>query len=294
LIAMRNLLLAAALVLAGTASAFAEPPKRIAIAGNGLTEIVYALGGGDRVVAVDTTSLYPKRVAELPKIGYLRALGAEGILSLRPDLLLVSEDAGPPPVLAQLTGAGLRVVKAREGHSAEILAERVRMVGSILERGDAAGDLERGLATDFAALAKSLAASPTRPRVVFVLSAGGGAPLAAGAETSAEAIFKLAGATNAIDGYKGYKPLSAEALAGSGAETIVTVTHTLQALGGEAAMRALPQFTGAKDMRIVAFDADYLLGFGPRTAHAARDLAAALRPRETIAALPPRAWTAAP
>jgi len=287
---MRSLLLAAALVISGAAVVFAEPPKRIVVAGNGLTEIVYALGAGDRVAAVDTTSLYPKRAQDLPKVGYLRALAAEGILSLRPDLLLVSEDAGPPAVLTQLAGAGLRVVKAREGHSAEILAERVRMIGSILERGDAANALERGLAEDFAALSKALAASSARPRVVFVLSAGGGAPLAAGTETSAEAIFKLAGAVNAIDGYKGYKPLSAEALAGSGAAVIVTVTHSLQALGGEAAMRALPQFMGAKNMRIVAFDADYLLGFGPRTAHAARDLAAALRPNETIAKLPERPW----
>lgn len=107
-------------------------------------------------------------------------------------------------------------------------------------------------------------------------------------------MFKLAGAVNAIDGYKGYKPLSAEALAGSGATVIVTVTHSLQALGGEAAMRALPQFAGAKNMRIVSFDGDYLLGFGPRTAHAARDLAAALRPNETIAKLPERPWVAAP
>lgn len=287
---MRALLFATMLTFALPAAA--EPPARLVVAGNGLAEVVFALGGGARVLAVDSTSVFPAAAAALPKVGYLRALAAEGILSLRPDMLLASEDAGPPASLAQLAGAGLRVVRAREGYSPETLAERVRMVGALIDRDTAADAMARDLAADFAAVAEAVRRSPARPRVVFVLSAGGGGPLAAGAETAAQAMLDLAGARNAIAGYKGYRPLSAEALAGANVDAVVTVTHTLAALGGEAAMRALPQFAGARGARIVAFDADYLVGFGPRAAHAARDLAAALRPGETIPALPGRPWTA--
>lgn len=287
---MRALLFAA--ILTAALPAAAEPPARLVVAGNGLAEIVFALGGGARLLAVDSTSVFPAAAAALPKVGYLRALAAEGILSLRPDMLLASEDAGPPASLAQLASAGLRVVRAREGHSPETLTERVRMVGALIDRDAAADAMARDLAADFAAVAEAVRRSPARPRVVFVLSAGGGGPLAAGAETAAQAMLDLAGARNAIAGYKGYRPLSAEALAGANVDAVVTVTHTLAALGGETAMRALPQFAGARGARIVAFDADYLVGFGPRAAHAARDLAAALRPGENIPALPGRPWTA--
>ena len=67
-----------------------------------------ALGGEDRLIGVDTTSQHPASLRALPSIGYQRQLAAEGILSLRPDLLLGSEEMGPPPVLEQLRSAGVR------------------------------------------------------------------------------------------------------------------------------------------------------------------------------------------
>ena len=64
-----------ALVLAASGPALAEP--RLVTLGGSITEIVYALGAGDRIVAVDTTSVYPESVLSLPKIGYMRALSSE-------------------------------------------------------------------------------------------------------------------------------------------------------------------------------------------------------------------------
>ena len=67
-----------------------------------LTEIVYALGAEDRLVGVDSTSVYPEAVQSLPQVGYMRQLSAEGILSLQPDLVLATRDAGPEPVFELL------------------------------------------------------------------------------------------------------------------------------------------------------------------------------------------------
>src|SRR5690349_9704764 len=67
--------------------ASAAVAQRIVAVGGAMTEIVFALGEGAKIVAVDTTSLYPPRaIADLPKVGYLRMLSTEGLLSTKPDL----------------------------------------------------------------------------------------------------------------------------------------------------------------------------------------------------------------
>src|SRR5262245_16400055 len=81
----------------------AEPPARIVSIGGAVTEILYALGAEQRVVAVDTTSLYPERaLKEKPNVGYMRALSAEGVLGLNPSLILASEGSGPKETIAVL------------------------------------------------------------------------------------------------------------------------------------------------------------------------------------------------
>ena len=86
-----------------------ELPQRWVSAGGALSEWVTALGGESKLVGVDTTSQHPESLRALPSIGYQRQLSAEGILSLRPQVLVGTEDMGPPPVLAQIRGAGVQV-----------------------------------------------------------------------------------------------------------------------------------------------------------------------------------------
>mgnify|MGYP002397398202 FL=1 len=89
------------------ADAFSEDQlQRIVSVGGDVTEIIFALGLGDRVVAVDTTSQYPPdAVKEKKSVGYMRALSTEGVLSVAPTLIVASADAGPPEVVAALKGS---------------------------------------------------------------------------------------------------------------------------------------------------------------------------------------------
>lgn len=68
--------------------------ERIVVAGGSLTELIYAMGAGERVVGVDETTSYPPETAKLPHIGYWKQLSSEGILSLRPDSVITWQDAG--------------------------------------------------------------------------------------------------------------------------------------------------------------------------------------------------------
>ena len=73
----------------------AELPQRWVSAGGALSEWVCALGGESKLVGVDTTSQHPQTLKALPSIGYQRQLSAEGILSLRPQILIGTEEMGP-------------------------------------------------------------------------------------------------------------------------------------------------------------------------------------------------------
>lgn len=267
-------------------------PSRVVIAGGALTEIAVALGIGEHLVGVDTTSLYPWNVVEpLPKIGYLRTLGAEGVLSLNPTLLLVSDQAGPPGILDQLRGTKLPVVVVPENFSSENVVDKIKAVAAALTVNGT--DLADGVATDFATVKSALAKVVDRPKVLFILSAAGGRLMAAGSHTAAASMIELAGGRNAIDGYEGYKPLSGESAIVANPDFILVSTQTLESAGGKETLKALPMLAvldAVKTDRLFVMEALYLLGFGPRTPYAVLDLARFIHPRQTLPTLPSRAW----
>jgi iron complex transport system substrate-binding protein len=264
----------------------AAAPERILTLGGAVTETVFALGCADRLVGTDLTSRYPQAAAALPKSGYLRALGAEGVLSLRPTLILASADAGPPAALRQIAAAGVRIVTLEEAHAPDSALDRIAAIGAALHR-DATPLLNR-MRADLAQLRADIAAMPSHPRVLFLLSAGRGAPLAAGADAAADGMIRLAGGRNVIS-TNSYRPISAEAVLLAAPDIIVTTDDTLAGAGGIEGLLALPGMAptpAGRVRRVAAFDALYLLGFGPRLAHALRDLAMVMHSNVALRPLP--------
>jgi iron complex transport system substrate-binding protein len=283
----RRGLLASLLVAPGLAAA--APSARIAVAGGGVAEMLCALGLEARICGADSTALHPARLRSLPQLGYQRALSAEGVLSLRPDILVHAHEAGPPSVLAQLRAAGLPLLAVPRIGEAEGLIAALTQLGNAL--GVDAAPVASAVRADFTALAAMLPAG-TPPRALFLLSAGNGAPQASGRGTAAAAMFQLAGIRNVVQGYEGYRPLSPEAALTLGADWLVAPRHSVEARGGPAAFLAQPQLAllpAARAGRLYTDDGLYLLGFGPRTPHAARDLAAALH-GTTLPPMPERPW----
>jgi iron complex transport system substrate-binding protein len=254
---------------------------RIVSADGSVTEILVALGYEDKLVAVDTTSVYPPDITRLPKIGYARALSAEGLLSLHPDVIVAGHDAGPPAVLEQVRAAGVPLAMTPAAQDGESLAAKIRAVGEAVGADAAADKLAADVEAKLGKIEAQVAAAGARPRVLFLMSAGEGAPRAAGAHTSAAAMIALAGGINAAEGYDGYKPVSAEAAIAAKPDYIVVPSHTADALGGADKLAQLPQLAltpAAQKGQIVVMDTMYLLGFGPRTPDAVADLFHALHP----------------
>lgn len=269
--------------------------ERLVVAGGALTEIAVALGHARYLAGVDETSLYPPAVvAPLPKIGYLRTLSAEGILSLAPSLLLASDQAGPPAVLAQLRGAGVNVVTVPEIHAAEAVEGKIRTVAAALGDEAGGGRMAAAVRADLAAVDRMVADRKQTPRVLFIMSTSNGRVMAAGRDTAADLMLTRAGGRNVMAGYAGYKPATPEAILAADPDVVLLPQHSLMALGGMTGVASLPALAGTaavRHKRIHALDMLYMLGLGPRIAHAVRDMAVMLHPGMALPALPPRSWT---
>ena len=251
--------------------------SRIVSIGGAVTEILYALGLDDRIVAVDTTSLYPPRAArEKPSVGYMRQLSAEGVLGLNPTLVLASEAAGPQETMAVLKAAAVPLVLVPERHTGEGILDKVALIAQAT--GAEGACLIEAIRHDLSALARIRRGVERPPRVLFVLSFMNGRPLAAGRDTAADGIIRLAGAANAVDQYEGYKPLADEAVIAAQPDVVLAMERPGATLDAETvfAQAAFALTPAARQKRFIAMDGLYLLGFGPRTARAARDLAVAL------------------
>ncbi|CAN5355186.1 hemin ABC transporter substrate-binding protein [soil metagenome] len=256
-----------------------ETPKRIVSIGSDVTEIIFALGKGAQVVAVDTTSQYPPEAVRLPNVGYMRALAAEGVLSMAPDLIIASAGSGPPEILSTLRQSGVPLILIDYTPSARSVLAKIAFMADMLDAKQRGAALSQSIAEQFASLEARVATLKNHPRVLFVLSLAGGAIIAAGDGSSAAEIMKLAGAENALQGFSGYKPVSAEAVIAAAPEAVIMMHSRNESVTPESLFDREP-FSGlpaAEKKRLIKMDGTYLLGFGPRTPAAVADLMKALR-----------------
>ncbi len=250
----------------------ASPERRVVSVGGALTEILFMLEADSELVGVDTTSIYPLRAQGFPNVGYARQLSAEGVLSLRPTHVLATEEAGPPAVLKQIAAAGVRMTALPAKHQYAGLRQRVLGVGRVLERNEAAQIILEKLDSTWDQVQRQITAqtgaSGLRPvRVMFVLAQSPTQVLVAGASTAAQAMLGYAGATNAVQGFRGYKPLTPEGVIAAQPDCVLVTEQGLRAAGGLEAILKLPglaQTTAGRSQAVIAMDALRLLGFGPR------------------------------
>lgn len=284
-VSLRATLAAALFALASPSSAtegvsvFPDPSRIVAVGGS-ITEIVFALGEEKLLVARDSTSIYPQEAFRLPDVGYMRALSPEGVLSVKPSAILALQGSGPREAVDVLKKASVPYIEVPDTFEHAGIVEKIEVVGKAIGAEDKAARLAAKVDADLKAAEALTAGITERKRVLFILGLQDGKILGSGSNTAADGIIKLAGAVNAIQGFDGYRPLADEAIIAARPDFILMMDrgegdHATV----EAQLFALPaiQSTPAgPEKRLIRMGGGYLLGFGPRTADAIRDLAGAL------------------
>ncbi|WP_062014788.1 heme/hemin ABC transporter substrate-binding protein [Gluconobacter japonicus] len=249
--------------------------SRIACIGGTITETLYRLGVSERIVAVDTTSTWPESaLKEKKSLGYMRAISAEGVLSVRPDLILAMNASGPADAMDQIVASGIPVVFVDSTSSPDAILKRTKFLGTVVGRERAADKMCRDIQSHFDALERWRASHSGAPKVLFVMRMTNNRPMVAGQGTAADAVIRLAGGINVGADLQGYKLLNTESLVTLRPDIILTMSQ-----GGAEIRQALlndPGFSmtpAGQKKAIVEMEGERLLGFGPRTPEAALDLA---------------------
>lgn len=247
--------------------------QRIVCLSKHLTEMVFALGKGHNIVAVDLSSTYPDSAKLLKTVGYHRALSPESIIAMNPDLVIHSNDIGPETVLPQITKAGLNVQAFGGANTIDSAQLLLKELGKFFGVEKAADSLSKKIDTDIAAAATALKTmvikdTPTvmivhfgrASNIYFVMSGRGGA---------ADKMIELAGAKPVKYDAKGARQISAEAVAVANPDIIIATDFGFDQMGNMdkfiSGVPGIALTNAGKNKRIIRFEEHDLIYFGPRS-----------------------------
>ncbi|AWH88835.1 heme/hemin ABC transporter substrate-binding protein [Limnobaculum parvum] len=261
---MKGLINRGLIALFSVLSLNALASERIVSIGGDVTEIVYALEAQSQLVGRDSTSTYPEAAKALPDIGYMRQLNAEGILSLKPSLVLASDQSLPALALEQVSQSGVKVVSIPGKPSLETVTDKIHTVAQAL------GKEKQGekLIADYRNQLAALPTSPLPSKVLFIMNYAGSTPMAAGQNTAADAIITIAGGTNAMQGFNKYRPLSQEGIIAAAPDILLITSAGYATFGSEDniwQLAGISQTPAGKNKHLLVVDDLALLGFSLKT-----------------------------
>lgn len=263
-----------------TVAGKAQSSERIITAGSALTEIVCALGDCDKIIASDRTSLYPEHIQQLPSIGYRSGISAEGIISLKPTLVIAEKDYVDAAVLQQLASSGIKLLVVEERFDFNDTKKCITQIAAVLKREAEGKKLIAKNETELAEAKALLAKGTASPKTLCIYNRGTATVSVAGKKTFSN-ILHYAGASNAVPDVEGYKPLNTEALIAADPEYIVMASSGLESIGGiEGALKipGVAQTTAGKKKQIIGMNSLKLTNFGPRFGETVKALVMMLHP----------------
>ena len=257
--------------------------SRIVSIGTAVTETIYALGAGERVVAVDNASgEYIKESSGLPKVGARNQLSAEGILSLKPSLVVLTSDSQPQTAIDQIKAAGITVLTLPADYNVEAVKAKVNTIAQALGAPEKGEMLANSIDSEMQTVTKMLEKAESKPKVLFV-GRGPNMPNAtmSGTGTTIDEMIRLAGGTNPMADFQGFREMTDEAVGKAAPDVILMTEKSFERSGGVDGVLKFPgvMLTPAgKNKRVVAVSDMYFQGFGPGVGRAVRELAVKLHP----------------
>jgi iron complex transport system substrate-binding protein len=265
-----------AVLFIGTSTA----QQRIITAGSAITETVCALGDCDKIIASDRTSLYPPQIQQLPSIGYRSGINAEGIISLKPTMIIAEKDYVEDAVLTQLSSTGIKLVIVNRKLNFDDTKKFIMQIAAALGR---EAEAKKIIAWNETALSEANALilrAGSKPKVLCIYNRGTTTVSLAGSDSFGD-IINYAGAVNVFADEQGYKVLNAEALIASNPDYIVMTSTGLESIGGiEGVLKVagVAQTTAGRKKQIIATDSLRLTNFGPRFGETVKELVMLLHP----------------
>lgn len=246
---------------------------RIVSVSKHLTEMIFALGQGKTLVAVDLSSTYPNSAKLLNTVGYHRALSPEAIIAMNPDLVIHSNDIGPETVIPQITKVGLLVRTFGAANTIDSAKLTLKELASFYGVTAKADSIIKQMDASINAAADSLKALHlTKKPKVMIIHFGRASNIyfvMSGRHGVGDKMIELAGGETAIYDAKGAKQLSAEAIAAANPDVIIATDYGFDQMGSMekfiAGVPGVALTNAGKNKNIIRFEEHDLVYFGPRS-----------------------------
>jgi iron complex transport system substrate-binding protein len=244
---------------------------RVVCVSKQINEYLYDIHAESVLVARDLTSIYPPQITRLPSVGYHRALSAEGIISMRPTMLLTDGNLGPDAVVAQVKKVGIPVVVMEPGSTPDSARLLMKRLGQEFHHEHDADSVIANWNHDMTAVLGDTTMWDQGPRPrVLVMHFGQIANdyLAIKRGTPADQIIRWAGGVNAIDSIGGMLRLTPELIAKAAPDVIIATDVGYDRLGSADKFAALPGVSltpAGRAKRIYRVDETEVMYYGPRT-----------------------------
>lgn len=279
----------AAMLLMGVCAgglAWSEPPRRIVSTAPAITETLFALGLGERVVGVSTYCHFPAETARIQRVGTYLQPAVEVIARLKPDLVIV--ERLPNSIRDQLASLKIRVAEVNTGDLRANL-NAIRAIGKAVEAEDRAAKLVASIEAQLQTLSERARARPVRS-VAFVVGRNPGqldGLIVVGGGSYLTELFQMAGGRNIFaDSTQAYLKTSLESMLRRNPDVLVDMGEMSETTGvTDAQKRAVRELWGTRKMlkaakagRVHAVASDIYVVPGPRMVDAAREFFALLHP----------------
>jgi heme transport system substrate-binding protein len=255
------------------AAADADPPPgdHVVCVSKQINEFIFAIGAQDHLVARDLTSIYPPEIQKLTSVGYHRALSAEGIVSMRPSVLLNDGNLGPNEVVDRVRSVGVPIVTMDPGKSLDGAEDLMTKLGAYFARErEAAAVLAKwkaGMEATFAA-AKNWDGQKKLKVMFMHFGQIGNTYLGLSNEGPAAQILQWAGGENAMSGNGRMTRLTPELIAAAAPDIIIATDVGFDRYGSPERFAEMPGINltpAGRNLRIYRIDETEIMYFGPRT-----------------------------
>ena len=242
--------------------------SKIVSVGGSITETVVALGHSNELIGVDLSSSYPKEItSKLPNVGYWIDLPQEGILSLKPEVVIISNQAGPKKLVDSLPSYGIKTYIIDDQPSIESAKKKIMQVGEVLKEEQKAQEIIARIEKNVSKMQEEIK-SKKKPKVLFLFSRGEGTTMAAGTDTKAGVMIGLAGGENIVT-TKQFSQISGEAILQMNPDVIITSNHTVETGIDK---NIVDSTNAGKNGKIFNMDMILISGFTVRTDYALQEL----------------------
>ena len=216
-----NLIRLISFLLAINILAFCLAEERIVTVGGSVTEIVFALGAGSSVVAVDQSSTMPDEIKKLPQVGYIRAISSEGVLSMEPTKILTTSDIGPIKAVEQLNKSGVEIEIFDSPYSFDDIINLIEGIASALNL-DMQGKVLINKLIESKNEINNMTSSLPKPKIVFFMNPSSGSYTAAGSRTRANYLIDFIGGVNIFsEDFNKYSKVTKEQIISSNPDVIL-------------------------------------------------------------------------